>query len=56
MKEKKLNLELKEVDAKVVYHNYEGFDLNTLIVAFGEKRRILSTWDGPRTVKFVGNN
>jgi adenosylcobinamide amidohydrolase len=56
MKEKKLNLELKEVEAKVVYHNYEGFDLNTLIVAFVEKRRILSTWDGPRTVKFVGNN
>jgi adenosylcobinamide amidohydrolase len=56
MKEKKLNLELKEVEAKVVYHNYEGFDLNTLLVSFGEKRRVLSTWDGYREVKFVGNN
>jgi len=54
-KEKKLNLALDGVEAKVVYLTYEGFDLNTLIVSFGEKRRVLSTWDGHREVKFVGN-
>ena len=55
MKEKKINLALKGIEAKVVYHTYEGFNLNTLLVSFGEKRRVLSTWDGHREVKFVGN-
>ena len=56
MKEKKIKLMLEEIEAKVVYHTYEGFDLNTLLVSFGEKRRTLSTWDGHREVKFVANN
>jgi adenosylcobinamide hydrolase len=55
MKEKKINLALEGVEAKVVYLIYEGFKLNTLLVSFGEKRRVLSTWDGLREVKFVGN-
>jgi adenosylcobinamide hydrolase len=55
MKEKKINLALEGVEAKVLYLTYEGFNLNTLLVSFGEKRRVLSTWDGYREVKFVGN-
>jgi adenosylcobinamide amidohydrolase len=54
--EKKINLSLDGVDAKIVYHVYEGFRINSLIVSFGERRRVLSTWDGYREVKFVGNN
>ena len=54
-REKKLSLALEGVEAKVVYLTYEGFDLNTLIVSFGEKRRVLSTWAGLKEVKFVGN-
>jgi adenosylcobinamide hydrolase len=54
--EKKINLSLEGVDAKVVYHVYEGFKLNTLVIFFGERRRVLSTWDGYRQVAFVGNN
>jgi adenosylcobinamide amidohydrolase len=54
-REKKLRLALEGVEAKVVYLTYEGFDLNTLIVSLGEKRRVLSTWDGFREVRFVGN-
>ncbi|MCW4044363.1 MAG: adenosylcobinamide amidohydrolase [Candidatus Bathyarchaeota archaeon] len=56
MRERKINLKLEGIEAKIVYHAYEGFDLNTLIVAFGETRRVLSTFHGYRTVKFVGNN
>jgi adenosylcobinamide hydrolase len=56
LSEKKINLSLEGVDAKVVYHIFEGFKLNTLIVSFGERRSVLSTWDGYREVKFVGNN
>ena len=54
-KEKNLSLALKDVEAKVVYLTYEGFDLNTLLVSFEGKRRVLSTWSGLRETKFVGN-
>ncbi len=53
--EKKINLSLEGVDAKVIYHIYNGFKLNTLLVGFGEKRRVLSTLDGYKEVPFVGN-
>ncbi len=53
--EKKLELSLDGVEAKVVYHKYKGFKLNTLLVGFGEKRRVLSTLDGYKEVPFVGN-
>ncbi|MGB9842313.1 MAG: adenosylcobinamide amidohydrolase [Candidatus Bathyarchaeales archaeon] len=56
MKERKIPVQLAGVDVKVVYHNYEGFDLNTLIASFPEKRRVLSTLDGFKQVKFVANN
>jgi adenosylcobinamide hydrolase len=56
MKEKTIELQLNDLEAKVIYHTYEGFDLNTLIVGFKEKRKVLSTFDGYRNVKYVGNN
>ncbi|MCW4007848.1 MAG: adenosylcobinamide amidohydrolase [Candidatus Bathyarchaeota archaeon] len=56
MKEREIPVQLAGVDVKVVYHNYKGFDLNTLIVSFPEKRRVLSTLDGFKQVKFVANN
>lgn len=56
MKEKELNLSLDGVKAKVVYHTYDGFKLNTLLVEFDDKRRVLSTITGLKKVKFVGNN
>ncbi|MCW4006373.1 MAG: adenosylcobinamide amidohydrolase [Candidatus Bathyarchaeota archaeon] len=56
MKQKKLNLSLDGVKAKVVYHNYDGYDLNTLVVGFKEKRCVLSTLDGYKKVSYVANN
>jgi adenosylcobinamide hydrolase len=55
LNEKKINLALEGVEAKIVYHTYKGFKFNTLLVSFGEKRRVLSTWDGYREVRFVAN-
>jgi adenosylcobinamide hydrolase len=55
LNEKKLNLALEGVEVKIVYHTYKGFKLNTLLVSFGEKRRVLSTWDGYREGRFVAN-
>jgi adenosylcobinamide hydrolase len=54
-KETKLNLELKEVDARVIYHRYDGIELNTTLVSFGEKRRVLSTLVGFKQVSNVAN-
>ena len=55
MKERKIELELEGIEAKIVYHAYKGVELNTLLVSFGEKRRVLSTLDGYKEVKFVAN-
>jgi adenosylcobinamide amidohydrolase len=54
-KENKVNFELKGIDAKVIYHTYNGIELNTMLVSFGKKRKILSTVDGVRHVKFAAN-
>jgi adenosylcobinamide hydrolase len=55
LKEKKINLALNEIEAKIVYLTYEEFTLNMLLVSFGEKRRVLSTRDGFKTVQFASN-
>ena len=55
LSEKKINISLDEVEAKVIYHIYEGFKLNTLLVSFGEKRRVISTFDGYKEVPYVAN-
>ncbi len=55
MKEKKIRLNLEGVNAKVVHYIYEDFKLNTLLLSFAEKRRILSTMEGIREVNLVGN-
>jgi adenosylcobinamide hydrolase len=53
--EKSLPLKLQGVDAKIIYHSYEGIKTNTLLISFPEKRRVLSTMDGYRKVNYVGN-
>jgi adenosylcobinamide hydrolase len=54
-KENKLDLELKEADARIIYHRYNGIELNTTLVSFREKRRVLSTLDGIKQVSHVAN-
>jgi len=55
VKKREIKLELEDVKAEILYHNFQDFEVNTLLVSFGEKRRILSTWDGYREVSFVAN-
>ncbi len=54
-KETKLDLQLKEADARVIYHRYDGIELNSTLVSFSEKRRVLSTLDGLKQVSNVAN-
>jgi adenosylcobinamide amidohydrolase len=54
-KETRIKLELDPIDVKVVYHSYDDVELNTLLVSFVEKRKVLSTIDGLRKVNYVAN-
>ncbi len=55
MKKREIKLKLEDVKAEILYHKFQNFVVNTLLVSFGEKRRILSTWDGYKEVSFVAN-
>jgi adenosylcobinamide hydrolase len=54
-KENKLDIQLKEANARIIYHRYDGIELNTTLVSFSEKRRVLSTLDGFKQVSNVAN-
>ena len=56
MKRREIKLKLEDVKAEVLYHVYQNFEVNTLLVSFGAKRRVLSTWDGFKDVRFVANS
>lgn len=56
MKKKEIKLKLENVKAEVLYHKYRNVDVNTLLVSFREKRRVISTLDGYRKVRFVANS
>lgn len=53
--EKKINLQLADVEAKIIYHFYEDVEVDTLLVSFKEKRRVISTLEGYREVPYVAN-
>ncbi|MCP8306505.1 MAG: adenosylcobinamide amidohydrolase [archaeon] len=55
MKKREIMLKLEGTKAEILYHTYQNFKVNTLLVSFGEKRRVLSTWDGYKEVSFVVN-
>lgn len=51
-----INLNLENVDAEILYHEFMGCIMKTLMVSFrGERRRVLSTLDGYRRVMYVAN-
>lgn len=56
MKRKEIKLKLEGVKAEVLYHKYRNVDVNTLLVSFEEKRRVISTLDGYKEVRFVANS
>jgi adenosylcobinamide amidohydrolase len=56
MDKREIKLKLENVKAEILYHNYQNVDVNTLLVSFDKKRRVLSTLDGYRQVRFVANH
>jgi len=56
MKERKIEIGLEGVEAKVIYHRLKGFEVKTLLLSFDRPRRVLSTMEGFKEVRFVGNH
>lgn len=56
MKRREIKLPLNDVKAEILYHTYQNFNVNTLLVSFKETRRVISTWDGYKQVNFVANS
>jgi len=56
MNKKEIKLQLENVRAEVLYHTYLNVDVNTLLVSFNKKRRVLSTLDGYREVRYAANH
>ncbi|MCL2134023.1 MAG: adenosylcobinamide amidohydrolase [Candidatus Bathyarchaeota archaeon] len=55
LKEIPIDLQFKEVNARVVYQTYEDVSLNLTLISFNERRQVLSTMDGLQKVRNVGN-
>ncbi|MEM0111399.1 MAG: adenosylcobinamide amidohydrolase [Candidatus Bathyarchaeia archaeon] len=56
MNRRPIKVGIDGVEAEILYHQYKGCEMKTLLVSFmGEVRRVLSTMDGYRRVKFVAN-
>jgi adenosylcobinamide hydrolase len=55
MEKKEIRLKLGNVKAEILYHKYLNVDVNTLLVSFKEKRRVISTLSGYAEVRFVAN-
>lgn len=56
MEKKQIKLKLENVKAEVLYHKFRNVDVNTLLVSFNQKRRLISTLKGYDTVRFVANS
>jgi len=56
MKQKGIPLKLKGIEARIIYQNYKGFEVKSLLLSLGEKRDVLSTREGYKKVSFVVNH
>lgn len=56
MKNRKINLDIEDIKAKIIYHHFKNIEIKTFLLSFGNRRRVLSTLEGFKEVKFVGNN
>ena len=56
MKERKVEIGLDGVEAKVIYHRLKGFEVKTLLLSLDRPRWVLSTLEGFKEVRFVGNH
>ncbi len=56
MRERKIEIGVEGAEAKIIYHELRGFEVKTLLVSLESPRRVLSTMEGFKEVRFVGNH
>jgi len=56
VRERKIPLTLEGAEARIIYHKFQEFEVKTLLVSFDDKRRSISTMEGFKEVRFVGNH
>jgi adenosylcobinamide amidohydrolase len=56
MQKKEVKIKLNDLKVEILYHKYQNFEVNTLLISFSQKHRIISTFEGYREVRFVANH
>ncbi|MEW6095112.1 MAG: adenosylcobinamide amidohydrolase [bacterium] len=56
MKSRKINLGMKDTKSEIIYHHFGDIEIKTFLISFIDRRRALSTLEGFKEVKFIGNN
>jgi adenosylcobinamide amidohydrolase len=56
MKIREVILDLEGTKAGIIYHLFRDMEIKTFLLSFAMRRRILSTLEGFKEVKFVGNH
>jgi len=56
MREKEIEIDLEGTRAQIIYHQFQGIEVKTFLASFAKERRCLSTREGFKKVKVVGNN
>lgn len=56
MNRKEIGLNLKGVNAEIIYHYFNNIKIKTFLLSFSKRRRVLSTLEGFKEVRFVGNH
>lgn len=56
MDKRGVNLDLEGTRAEIIYHAFRDIQIKTFLLAFRTKRRSLSTMEGFKNIKFVGNH
>ncbi|NWF51753.1 MAG: adenosylcobinamide amidohydrolase [Nitrospirae bacterium] len=56
MYSRKIDLDLEGIKAEIIYHHFNDIEIKTFLLSFDTRRRVLSTLEGFKEVKFVGNH
>ena len=56
MKEKEIEINLAGTEARIIYHQFQGVEVKTFLISFARERRCLSTREGFKRIKAVGNH
>lgn len=53
---REVEIDLEGVRGEIIYHHFDGHQVKTFLVSFPKRVRVLSTLEGFKEVRFVGNH